>query len=180
MSENNWEDYDLKDQSAIRLYLADEVLYNILNEDSTVKLWLKLESFYMIKSLTNRLYLKQKLYTLQMREGMSISEYLNEFNKIICQLTSIRLKFEEEDKALILLSSFSLSYEHLVTTLLYENDSIDLEEVTTTILSNEMRKMGFVSEVQVKAEGLIAHKKTKGNIFDRSYQNFECYYSHKK
>lgn len=79
----------MKARSAIRLCLIDEMLYNILNEDSVAKLWLKLKSFYMMKSLTNSLYLKQKLYTLWMREGMGISEHLNEFNKIICQLTSI-------------------------------------------------------------------------------------------
>lgn len=55
MSESDWEDYDLKVRSAIHLCLIDEVLYNILNEDSVAKLWLKLESLYMTKSLTNRL-----------------------------------------------------------------------------------------------------------------------------
>lgn len=71
------------------LCLADEVLYNDLNEDSITKLWLKLESFYMKKSLINHLCIKSKLYSLQMREGTSISDHLNEFNKIIFQVTSI-------------------------------------------------------------------------------------------
>ncbi len=94
---------------------------------------------------------------------MSISKHLNEFNKIICQLTSIGSKLEEEDKALILLSSLPSSYEHLMTTLLYGNDSIDLEEVTITLLSNEMRKMGFVSEVglRLKAWLLIGRQRER-------------------
>lgn len=67
-----------------------------------------------------------------------------------------------------------------MTTLVYVNDSIDLEEVTVVILSNEMRKMGFVSEVQAEAEGLVTHRKTKRNGFGRSHQDFECHYYHKK
>lgn len=71
-------------------------------------------------------------------------------------MTSIGSTLKEEDKTLILLSLLPSSYEHFVTTLLYEKDSIDLEEITVTILSNEMRKMDFVYEVQAEAEGLIA------------------------
>lgn len=37
----------------------------------------------MTKSLTNRLYLKKWLFTLQMHEGMPIKDHLDEFNKII-------------------------------------------------------------------------------------------------
>lgn len=162
MSESDQEDYDLKARSAICLCLADEMLYNIQNEDFVGKLWSKFESLYTMKSLTNHLYLKQKLYTLRMQESMGISEHLNEFNNIICQLTSIGSKLEEEYKTLIILSLLPSSYEHLVTTQLYEKSSIDLEKVTTTILSNEMRKMSFVSKVQVEVEGLVAHRKIKG------------------
>lgn len=64
MLESDWEDYNLKARNAIHLCLADEVLYNIFNQDFAAKLSLKFEMLYMIKSLTNRFYLKQKLYTL--------------------------------------------------------------------------------------------------------------------
>lgn len=39
---------------------------------------------------------------------------------------------------------------------------------------------GFVDEVQAEVEGLIAHEKTKRKRFDRSHQDFECYYCYKK
>lgn len=58
MLESDYEDYNLKVMSMIRLFLVDEVLYNILNKDSPTKLRLKLENLYMTKSLINRLYLK--------------------------------------------------------------------------------------------------------------------------
>ena len=39
--------------------IVDEVLREIVDEETTAGLWLKLESQYMTKSLTNRLYIKQ-------------------------------------------------------------------------------------------------------------------------
>ena len=44
--------------SAILLSLGDEVLREIVDEETAAGLWLKLESRYMTKSLTNRLYMK--------------------------------------------------------------------------------------------------------------------------
>jgi hypothetical protein len=40
----------------------------------------------MKKSLTNRLYLKQRLYTLKMKEGMPLCDKLDKFNKIFMDL----------------------------------------------------------------------------------------------
>jgi len=60
---------------------------------------------YMTKSLSNKLYLKKQLYGLRMKEGTSVLEHLNFFNKVINELLAVDVKIDEEDKALILLSS---------------------------------------------------------------------------
>jgi hypothetical protein len=53
-----------KAHSAILLSLSDEVLREVADEETAAGLWKKLKSLYMKKSLMNRLYLKQRLYTL--------------------------------------------------------------------------------------------------------------------
>ena len=50
MTNEEWEDLDAKDLSTIRLCLVDDVLFNIVGEDTTSGLWSKLESLYMTKS----------------------------------------------------------------------------------------------------------------------------------
>ena len=52
MTDDEWEDLDVKALSKIRLCLVYDVLFNIVGEKSTVSLWGKLESLYMTKSLT--------------------------------------------------------------------------------------------------------------------------------
>ena len=72
----------------------------------------------MSKSLTNKLNLKRKLYELKMAEGAGLAQHVHTFNKIISDLLGIDIKFDDENKAMMLLSSLLASYEHLVTTLL--------------------------------------------------------------
>ena len=64
MSDEENDELMEKAHSAILLCLGNEVLHEVVEEDMAAKLWLRLESLYMTKSLTNRLYLKKRLYTL--------------------------------------------------------------------------------------------------------------------
>ena len=64
LSDEEKEDLLERAHSAILLSLGDEVLREIADEETATGLWLKLESRYMTKSLTNRLYMKQQLYTI--------------------------------------------------------------------------------------------------------------------
>jgi hypothetical protein len=54
-----------------------------------------------------------------MTEGADLRQHINTFKQIISDMLRINIKFEDEDKAMMLLTSLPASYEHLVTTLLY-------------------------------------------------------------
>lgn len=80
----------MKAHNSIQLCLADEVLREVADEETASGLWLKLEALYMTKSLTNKLYLKQRLFTFRMKEGTSVSDHLDELNKILMDLKKFR------------------------------------------------------------------------------------------
>ena len=63
-----------KSHSTIMLCLADDVITEVSDEEIAAGLWLKLESLYMTKSLTNKLLLKQRLFGLRMAEGTQLRE----------------------------------------------------------------------------------------------------------
>ena len=65
-SNEDLEKMNLKAASTIQLYLADEVMYNVMDEETATGLWSRLEMLYMMKSLSNKLYLKKQLYGLRM------------------------------------------------------------------------------------------------------------------
>ena len=55
-------------------------MYHVMDEESPTTIWLKLESRYMSKSLTNKLLLKKKLCGLRMAEGLALDQHINVFN----------------------------------------------------------------------------------------------------
>lgn len=72
---------------------------------------------------------------------VSTHKQLNEFNKVVAQLTNIGANLDDENKVMMVLSSLLATNEHIVTTLLYGKESIGVEVVMVAVLSNEMRKI---------------------------------------
>uniref|UniRef100_A0A2N9GJC7 Integrase catalytic domain-containing protein n=1 Tax=Fagus sylvatica TaxID=28930 RepID=A0A2N9GJC7_FAGSY len=153
MTDDEWEELDMKAVSTIRLLLADEVMYDVMEENSTAGIWLNLEKRYMSKSLTNKLHLKQKLYGLKMTDGADLRQHINTFKQIISDMLRIDIKFEDEDKAMMLLTSLPASYKHLVTTLLYGKETLELEEVSGALLDHYQRK--YKDSAESSGEGLV-------------------------
>jgi hypothetical protein len=160
MTEWEWEDLDVKALSTIHLCLADEVLFNIVGEDTTSGLWSKLESLYMTKSLTSRIYLKRQLYSLWMKEGTKVVDHLNTFNTLIVQLTSMEVKFEDEDKAITLLCSLPESWDNLVTSISFSSTEVlDYDSVVGALLAEEMRRKS--SKETSTSEAMLIRGRTK-------------------
>lgn len=65
---------------------------------------------------------------------------------IILDLEDINVKLEDEDKAIILLSSLPPSYEHFIDTLLYVRQSITMADVKDSLGSKEVRKRAETKE----------------------------------
>lgn len=106
----------------------------------------------MTKSLVNRLYLKRKLHTFHMASGKSLSDRLDDFNKLILDLESIEVAVDDEDQAVFLLSSLPSMYENFVDALTYGRESLSMEEEHATLNTKELKKKAEIKEEA--AEGL--------------------------
>ncbi|GJS67592.1 retrotransposon protein, putative, ty1-copia subclass [Tanacetum coccineum] len=78
-----------KAHSDVILCLGNKVPREVTGETTATGVWSNLETLYMTKSLANKLYPKKKLYTFYMPTGRKISEHIDEFNKIVLDLTNI-------------------------------------------------------------------------------------------
>nr|XP_027060706.1 disease resistance protein RGA2-like [Coffea arabica] len=159
-----------KAHSTIMLFLTDDVITEVAGEETATGLWVKLESLYMTKSLTNKLLLKQRLFGLRMQEGTPLQEHLDQLNTILLELRNIDVKIEDEDTALILLVSLSLSYENFVQSFIGGKDTVTLEEVRPALHSRELRHKAADNVTDNQAAGLVVSS-GKGKLGKKKSEN---------
>ncbi|KAL6326923.1 hypothetical protein AAG906_012530 [Vitis piasezkii] len=82
-----------------------------MKEKTTADLMKALSGMYEKSSANNKVHLMKKLFNLKMVENASIAQHLNEFNTITNQLSSVEIDFDDEIRALIVLSSLPNSWE---------------------------------------------------------------------
>ena len=162
MDEGKWKKMDKKAIALIRQYLDDSVFHHVASCESAKALWDKLVSLYESKSATSKAFLVRKLVQLRLDEEKSVAEHLNEFQDVINQLANMKVNFDDELQALLLMSSLSESWETLVVSLSNSNanGTISLETVRSSLLNEELRRKG--SELKsVQTEAMVARDSGK-------------------
>ncbi|GKB69295.1 hypothetical protein Tco_0930707, partial [Tanacetum coccineum] len=172
MSDANYKLQEENAHSTILLCLSDEVLYEVGDEESAARVWKQLETIYMTKSLTNKLLLKQHLFSLRMKEETSLKEHLDVLNSILMDLKNVEVKIEDEDAALVLLVSLPLSVESFVSSFVVGKDTITLEDVRSSLHSRELRQQASGSGCESQSMGVVDIK-MEGYTFTWSHPSAE-------
>ena len=168
MGDAEWKQINKWACGSIRMCLAKDQKFFIMKETSAKELWKKLEDQYMVKSAENRFHLKRRLFRFDYRQGISMSEHISDFNKIIADLVNLDVQIDDEDKALCLLNSLSDDYEHLITTLLHGKNEVKFDDVCNSLINNECRKKEKQLQSRVSGEALVVRgrsddRKSGGN-----------------
>nr|GEW32103.1 zinc finger, CCHC-type [Tanacetum cinerariifolium] len=116
----------------------DDDLYS----DMTVKLEDKLHQMMALQEARDSTGDgKEEVGTSNTRNvGTKLDDHIDEFNKLILDLANIDIEIKDEDQAVMLLTSLSSSYENCVETLLYERESLTMEDVLATLNPRELKK----------------------------------------
>lgn len=175
MSDEDWEEFDLRAASMIRLSLAKNILANVQGISKAKELWEKLEEMYQAKGVSNRVYLKEQFHTLRMNEGTSISDHLSVLNGIVSELESIGVKMDDEDIALRLIWSLPNSYEHMKPILIHGKEKIVFSEVTGKLFSEEKRLSGgYNVSLENSALMVAGNWKKKNNSMNKKSICWGC------
>jgi hypothetical protein len=170
MTDAEWMDIDEHAISSIEAYITDDVLNHVVSCTTAKDMWDKLEAIYLGKSLSNKLFLKKKLFKLEMKEGEDVMKHINIFNALINDLNRMDVQISEEDQALLLLASLPDSYEHFVTTLMFGKSTLKFNEVVQDIISHVTMKKSdnnFTSGSALNVESR-GRSSNKGNGCGRS------------
>ena len=132
-----------KAHNAIVLNLTDKVLREVSKETTAYGIWTKLEGLYMTKSLANRLYMKQRLFSYKFLEDRPFAEQIDDFSKNLDDLENVDGQMKNEDKAILLLNELPKSYQHLKDAMLFGRNAdagITYEEVQCALRSKELER----------------------------------------
>jgi hypothetical protein len=143
MKDKEWEVLDRKALGMIRLSLAVSVDFNILKEKTMQELMDALDKLYEKPSASNQVFLMKRLFNIKISEGGYVPDHLNEFNTVTNKLSSIKLDFDDEVRALIILCSFPERWNDLVMVVsnsVSGSNTLKFDDVVGGFLSKEMRR----------------------------------------
>ena len=123
----------------------------------------------MMKSLTNKLHLNQRLYLHCMEEGTSLEEHLTTFKELVVDLETLEVKYEEEDLRLVLLCLLAVSYVTFKYTILYSRDTLTLYEVYEALFSMEKMKQLIVGP-EAQGDSLFVRGRPQENNFGEEHK----------
>ena len=76
-----------------------------------------------------------------MEEGTKITDHLNVFSDLTCQLTNLGDKFSNEEKVVALLCTLPESYNHPITSMWFSNiEEVDYDNIVGILLIEELRR----------------------------------------
>jgi hypothetical protein len=98
---------------------------------------------YMKNPQSNKVFLMKRLFNMNMSEGGYVAVHLNEFNKVTNQLSFVKVDFDDEVRALLILCSFPETWNGLVMDVsnsVSGSNTLKFDDVVGVILSEEMRR----------------------------------------
>lgn len=122
-----------------------------------------------------------------MEETKDLRKHMDDFNKIILDLKNVDVRIEEEDQAIILLSSLPKIYEHIVDTMLYGKQTLTMTEVKSVLMSKEIQRKSKLKE-EKNGDSLLVRgrseqrngKSSYGKSWSKSRTSKKCFHCHKE
>jgi hypothetical protein len=105
------------------------------------KLMDALDKLYEKTSVSNNVFLMKRLFNMKMLEGGSVADHLNEFNTVTNQLSFVKVDFDDEVRALLILCSLPERWNGLVIVVsksVFGSNTLKFDDVVGVILSEEM------------------------------------------
>ena len=123
----------------IVLSVEPSLLYLIGYPEDPVNVWKKLSDTFQKKTWANKLELRQKLYTLRLKDGEPVQQHIKAMTEIFDSLAVIGDPVTEEDRVVQLLASLPESFNMLETALEANPEVPNMETVMECLLHEERK-----------------------------------------
>ena len=104
-TEDEWKKLNRKIIEKIRQWVYQSVFHHVAKEVDAYSLWQKLKSLYERKTTHNKTFTIRRLGNLKYKDGNSVVEHLSNFQRLLNELSIMKLELDDKVQALLLLSS---------------------------------------------------------------------------
>ncbi|KAD6454841.1 hypothetical protein E3N88_09547 [Mikania micrantha] len=182
-AESAWNSKDKKARGAITLALTRSVAFNIMHETTARGMTSALSNMYEKPCAANKVFLMRELFMTRMNEGSSVTVYINNLNSILCRLSSVGIKFDDETKVVLLLSSLPDSWSGTVTAVTSSVGTTDMtfEGIRDIVLGEDVRRKstgaGSSSEMLHvgRGRGNNRNSGSRGRSPSKTRKNVKCW-----
>lgn len=150
----NFNKKSAKAKSVIIQSVADNVLEIVSECETAHEMIEKLQERYNRKSLSETILLKRQLINLKFVESKPLNDHLEEFNKLVKQLSMLNIKHSEKELICNLLLTMPKSYDNIVTSIetLVSHQEISLDFVINRLLNEELKRKSSRGNDKVESE----------------------------
>ena len=137
--------------ATICLSVAANIQIYVRSAANAKEAWENLEKHFEKKSLSQKIYYRRKIYSAKLEKGVSMFEHVNYLQMLSDHLEVVGDPIAENDLVIILISSFTEEFNHLMTAL----ETIAEDRLTRTYVRekviHEYKKLHSVSDDAMKA-----------------------------
>lgn len=123
----------------IILNSGDHVLRKIKHCETSAFMWSTLDRFYLSKNLPNRIFVQSQFYTFKSDVSKSVDVNVDDFLKIVVEMSCMNLNVTDEIQAIVFLRSLLESYDQPKHSLKYGKYYLGLEKVMSAAKAREKK-----------------------------------------
>ncbi|UYV68918.1 hypothetical protein LAZ67_6001665 [Cordylochernes scorpioides] len=137
-----WKKKDSKARAIINLSIADSQIVHVKNLLTAKATWDTLKNIYERKTLSGKIYLLRKLYSLKLEEDKDMQQHITTMMELVYKLRTIGETLKDSHITAILLCSLPKSYSNLITMLESRpDDELTLEFTKNKLLDEHTRRV---------------------------------------
>lgn len=124
--------------TALILNIPDNVLRQIINENSSLEVWKKLHPLYDKKDLPNKIYIQEGLFSFKMNLSKSLDENLDDLKKLTNAFNQSGETLGTKSEATILINSIHDPYKEVRSAIKYGRENVSTESIINALRCKDL------------------------------------------